>query len=125
MLRTWAAAASMSWTWRPRLAVLVSLGPVLTAGPILGTCAGPATALGTGATAGTLSLAPKLPWGRAPPPAIPTVLVLDAPPLPQPASNTADRAPRMIRLLSRRVLRRDSGWGNARLLLRPRGAAVT
>src|SRR5450631_1472401 len=116
MVRTRAAAASMSWTWRPRLAVLVSVGPTPTGGPTLGTCAGPVTAVGPGGTAGTPSLAPALPWDGAPRLAVPTVLVLDEPPLPQPASNTADRAPRMIRLLSRRVRRRDSGSVNARCM---------
>src|SRR5664280_1458293 len=94
----------MSLTWRLRLAVLVSLGPTpTTGGPDLATCAGPVSALGAGRTPGTPSLAPTLPWDREPPPAIPAVLVLDELPLPQPASNHADRAARRIMPLSSRV----------------------
>src|SRR5450759_1221694 len=117
---------------RLRLALLVSLGPPTTGTPDLDA---PADAPGTGTTPGApflasgALLAPAPSWAAVAPLAFPSVLVAVAPPLPQPASNKADSAPRAIRLLAcvyvaGTVRRGDSRWVNARCMTDLRGTSA-
>src|SRR5450631_268279 len=141
MVRTWAAAASMFLTWSERLAFLVSLGPTPGTGvperdPWTGEGA-PGAAWVPGFAPGAL-LAPEEPapllagarsWAGAPPLALPTVLVPAEPPVPHPASSSADRTPRATRLragslLAGRVRREDSRCANAVYMTDLRGTSA-
>src|SRR5665648_131624 len=109
----------MFLTRRLRLALLVSLGPTPTTLDL------DASAGATGALflvpVPLLAAAPS--WARAPPLGFPSLLVAVVPPLPQPVSNRADRAPRTIRLLAGRMCRGDSRWMNAGFMADLRGTS--